>query len=34
MTPRERHDVKWIVAAGIASVVLTLLILSYTAALP
>jgi uncharacterized membrane protein len=34
VTPRERKDVKWIVIAGIATVVLTLLILSYTATSP
>jgi len=34
VTPRERKDIKWIVAAGIVCVVLTLLILSYTASLP
>jgi hypothetical protein len=31
MTPRERRDVKWIVAAGIATVILVLLVLSWQA---
>jgi hypothetical protein len=31
MTPRERRDVKWIVAAGIAAVVLVLLVMAWTA---
>jgi len=31
VTPRERKDVKWIVFAGIAAVVLVLLILSWQA---
>jgi hypothetical protein len=31
MTPRERRDVKWIVAAGITTIVLVLLVLSWKA---
>jgi len=34
VTPRERSDIKWIVMAGIVCVVLTLLILTYTASQP
>jgi hypothetical protein len=31
MTPRERKDIKWIVAAGIAAVVLVLLVMGWQA---
>jgi hypothetical protein len=31
MTPRERRDIKWIVAAGIATVIFVLLVMGWQA---
>jgi hypothetical protein len=31
MTPRERRDIKWIVAAGIVGIVLVLLVMGWQA---